>query len=313
MQINYQGWILELVKAKLGLLIALSSLSLSAQNFDLENGPQGWQPHFADYEVGDSARIGLNAGHGQFDSVSNAGIYANADSAESDIFLCYSHAFDNLRPQVEYFVSYDIDFVTDETIGVGIGEPPAMAKVGALNVAPRAVDSNGTSKMNFNIGTNPYRSSKDLDTIGVLIHRDTMENYNHVINLKTRDSISVTTDSNGVFWAVIAAHQFTFGEASLKIAEIRMDITPFDLSEKGPELSEYSVYPNPASKYLQVEVNDDLKDGIYTITDLKGRKLKQGELLSETNRIDVNALKTGTYFLNIVVDESRSVRTFQVR
>ena len=149
--------------------------------------------------------------------------------------------------------------------------------------------------MNFNIGTNPYRSSKDLDTIGVLIHRDTMENYNHVINLKTRDSISVTTDSNGVFWAVIAAHQFTFGEASLKIAEIRMDITPFDLSEKGPELSEYSVYPNPASK------------------DLKGRKLKQGELLSETNRIDVNALKTGTYFLNIVVDESRSVRTFQVR
>jgi len=55
------------------------------------------------------------------------------------------------------------------------------------------------------------------------------------------------------------------------------------------------VYPNPASNYIMVEVKN-LKNLTYSLTDLYGRELKKGRIVSSIEKIDLSSFK-GTIFL----------------
>ncbi len=79
-------------------------------------------------------------------------------------------------------------------------------------------------------------------------------------------------------------------------ADFKTDIKNID---SAPDL-EVSVYPNPASDYLQVE----LKNGFphvfnYSINSLNGRKLKSGILSGERTTIRLSDMVTSSYLLTI--------------
>ncbi len=72
--------------------------------------------------------------------------------------------------------------------------------------------------------------------------------------------------------------------------------------------NEVSVFPNPATDYIQVELaNSDM----YTVSivDINGRTLRSGEEL-QANRIDVSRLATGTYVLQLKSEDKIASKLF---
>ena len=64
-----------------------------------------------------------------------------------------------------------------------------------------------------------------------------------------------------------------------------------------------TVYPNPATDYLTVEVNDlSLKQTSAVLYDAIGRKVKTQSLPSPSTTVDVTNLEQGIYYLQIVND-----------
>ena len=73
----------------------------------------------------------------------------------------------------------------------------------------------------------------------------------------------------------------------------------------------FSVYPNPASQYINIKSNIASGNSSYQVIDLTGRVLLSGKLNNNLeNMINVASLPVGTYALRI--SDSESVRTKQI-
>ena len=77
----------------------------------------------------------------------------------------------------------------------------------------------------------------------------------------------------------------------------------------GKEISEaveWSVYPNPANDFLQVNINKkDLTKYNVAIIDVSGRKLLSTALIND--KIDISVLESGMYFVRLCVGRTGNV------
>jgi hypothetical protein len=81
----------------------------------------------------------------------------------------------------------------------------------------------------------------------------------------------------------------------------------FDVDEN--ELSGITIYPNPTNSILRVEHFDQpALNAAFTVYDLNGRSLLKGD---DASAIDVSALATGVYILEIRIGESVSRLRFE--
>ncbi len=69
-------------------------------------------------------------------------------------------------------------------------------------------------------------------------------------------------------------------------------------------VSEFNMYPNPASDVLTIITNNS-SNNPYTIVDIYGRIIERGNLKGEAN-INVSALVKGLYFVNITDDNGKT-------
>ena len=66
------------------------------------------------------------------------------------------------------------------------------------------------------------------------------------------------------------------------------------------------VYPQPATDFVQVEIDSRLLNSNYSIIDELGRVVDSGRFTSSTTTIAVEKLPAGLYFIQ--VPETQSVR-----
>ena len=68
-----------------------------------------------------------------------------------------------------------------------------------------------------------------------------------------------------------------------------------------PTENQYDVYPNPTDGVLVIETHDraSLQGQTYRISNLMGQVLLQGQIMGETQRIDVSGLPQGMYFVTV--------------
>ena len=61
------------------------------------------------------------------------------------------------------------------------------------------------------------------------------------------------------------------------------------------------VYPNPTDGVLVIETHDraSLQGDTYRISNMMGQVLLQGQIMGETQRIDVSSLPQGMYFITV--------------
>jgi hypothetical protein len=64
-----------------------------------------------------------------------------------------------------------------------------------------------------------------------------------------------------------------------------------------------NVYPNPAIDILNIDLQQQQKNVPYSLVDLQGKKVLQGQLPGVSNKIDIGHLTAGTYLLNVGADQ----------
>ena len=64
-------------------------------------------------------------------------------------------------------------------------------------------------------------------------------------------------------------------------------------------VSAISVWPNPTTDYVHVQVSDDVQNCSYQLFNLNGKLLQGGQLFDNHSEIDVRNLVTGTYILKV--------------
>jgi hypothetical protein len=73
----------------------------------------------------------------------------------------------------------------------------------------------------------------------------------------------------------------------------------------------FAIYPNPANDYLQIEIdNGKLEKTTAIIYDNFGRVVKQVNIASLINRIEVNELSAGNYYLQLLCNSNSSMQKF---
>lgn len=86
--------------------------------------------------------------------------------------------------------------------------------------------------------------------------------------------------------------------------DFKTDVDDLSLNNK----LEVSVFPNPASDYLQIELKHHVTDVLhYTVTSLSGSKIKSGILNGERTTINVSDIITSSYLLTIYSKEDGEV------
>ena len=60
-----------------------------------------------------------------------------------------------------------------------------------------------------------------------------------------------------------------------------------------------SVFPNPASNYLDVIVDSEQSFHLLELFDMQGRKVLSQQLWDVKNRLDIQNLERGTYLLKV--------------
>ncbi|TNE78421.1 MAG: T9SS type A sorting domain-containing protein [Bacteroidetes bacterium] len=112
----------------------------------------------------------------------------------------------------------------------------------------------------------------------------------------------------GFFKLSLVISQGDYGMAKVKLYvfdaddEMRGDTVTFDVvyqdpnSSTSPEMAQTSLYPNPASGTLNVDVkaNESLT---YQLSDICGKTHQSGSLNPGANALNTTALKPGQYFL----------------
>ena len=77
--------------------------------------------------------------------------------------------------------------------------------------------------------------------------------------------------------------------------------------------SSISVFPNPTTDNLVIEVDDFYNQKLsYQLVDIRGKFMSQGEILAKQNHINTISLPAATYFINIVNQKSKVVQSFEI-
>jgi hypothetical protein len=69
----------------------------------------------------------------------------------------------------------------------------------------------------------------------------------------------------------------------------------------------FRVYPNPGTNTINIEVLNTATDQSYQILDGYGRIVQEGNLSSQTSRINTHSLKAGYYFIRFPESTSRTI------
>ena len=77
------------------------------------------------------------------------------------------------------------------------------------------------------------------------------------------------------------------------------------LEEEASAASDFAMYPNPASNYVQLSIPEKLDNKVVTIYDNAGKLILQTELGDDSNesQIDISKLSKGIYILNFKSDQ----------
>lgn len=80
-----------------------------------------------------------------------------------------------------------------------------------------------------------------------------------------------------------------------------MDYTPTFLSVDENKLSAISVYPNPVKDVLTFDLkNQSGNVDSFEIFDVRGAKVLERKVKSETTTLNVSALNSGIYFVKLI-------------
>ncbi len=78
---------------------------------------------------------------------------------------------------------------------------------------------------------------------------------------------------------------------------------------QGQTSDQLSIFPNPASTYINIEVPLSDRSGYMTISDISGRIIETSTLSGSTQPLDISTLHTGVYLITCYPSRSQGILT----
>jgi hypothetical protein len=77
-------------------------------------------------------------------------------------------------------------------------------------------------------------------------------------------------------------------------------------------VNDFTMYPNPAKGYINLNVEALVGAGSIVVTDLYGKTVKTQALSMGTNTIDIAKLSKGMYFVSTITNEGKTTKKLVV-
>ena len=129
------------------------------------------------------------------------------------------------------------------------------------------------------------------------------------------DSTSPFSNSHSLYTTQSPGIVLLYHNTPIKFSFINNDVWTYMLTspivagiEEVSNATTYSVYPNPTSSSIQIRSGQGVFGREYIVTNLKGQVLLQGEITSTENRLDLSALESGVYMINIDAETVRIIK-----
>ena len=81
------------------------------------------------------------------------------------------------------------------------------------------------------------------------------------------------------------------------------------LSIEASEINQLSVFPNPASDFITIKSDYNLKDSIISVFDINGRRVINYKNTANNNMVDVSSLSNGEYILRVISSDGKIYST----
>ena len=180
--------------------------------YNFQEDSEDWTAGFADYpnEANAEEFYELEFSHSMLPSplrITDGALKQAGNNHSDDLFMFVKKKITELVPYRTYNISMEIEFASNASNGAtGIGGSPAedvFIKAGASTSEPLKVLDNSENYYRMNIDKgNQAQDGANMKLIGDFANGTESSAYN-LVTLKTMNSISVESNSNGEIWLVV--------------------------------------------------------------------------------------------------------------
>lgn len=199
------------------------SLQIFTLDYNFTNGVNGWAAGFTDYPVGETEQSDtiyqwmaeLVPGPGTL-STQNT-FLLSCNNVNSDVFMFIKRRVENLRPNTNYAIVFDITLATNATAGQTV-----ILKAGGSELEPKKVIENGYYSLNIDKGDN-LNGGETLFSFGdVGGGSPSPEEYNLVSrsNSYSYAPLVVRSNSKGEIWLVVGTDSLYEGTNNVYYSHI---------------------------------------------------------------------------------------------
>jgi len=89
---------------------------------------------------------------------------------------------------------------------------------------------------------------------------------------------------------------------------MRYDSVPVGISELLK--SKFSIYPNPATDKITVEVSGETQDNYFEIVNIEGHQIMTNQITQPKTEVDISSLPSGVYFVRLTNDRTVEIGKF---
>lgn len=192
-----------------GCTLSNDNITVFSYSYEFSQSDEGWEGDFADYPENDSIFYELKF---KYDTVpgtsgNRKGLMLNGNNHSDDLFMFVRKKLSGLKPNTTYRVLFNVRLASKEKTGaVGAGGAPGegvFVKAGVSRVQPKKMLTDGTYRMNVNIGSQAEAGSDAL-VLGHIGVNATTSSFTEIYrNNNSASSFLVTTGQNGEVWVFI--------------------------------------------------------------------------------------------------------------
>ena len=178
-------------------------------DFTFKENEEGWTGGFSDYPVGQEAFYELFFEHSLLPPNLNQNTHSlkiSGSNHSDDLFMFLKKHISGLKSNTSYRIIFHVEIASQypqSSVGIG-GSPGASVylKIGATQIEPQAIDTNGFYSMNIDKGTQS-NGGTDMTVIGTIgIERDEFV-YTLIQRNNSNRPFEIQSDQNGEIWIII--------------------------------------------------------------------------------------------------------------
>lgn len=201
------------------------ALQIFTLDYTFGNGLNGWTAEFTDYPVGKTEeedtiyrwKTELAPGPGSLKSQNS--LLLSCENVNGDIFMFLKRRVDNLRPNTNYSLVFDISLATNATPGQAM-----ILKAGGSPLEPKKVIENGHYTLNIDKGDSfdGGESLFSFGDVGGLSPSSTEFNMITKSNAYSYTPLVVRSNSKGEIWLIVGTDSMYTGTNDVYYSRINV-------------------------------------------------------------------------------------------